>query len=244
MPLVFSPLSDEVIALPPRGLFPRHGFLMRQIGDAPRIDADMARVVTELLTTRGYGVKDADASTGGKDYLERILGLIRGTGLTIAVFSHQTRPTALANIMLELGFAAMCGKPLMIVKSKDAPAPSDIKRTDWIDYDFADPAAFERKVGQALDEVEALAEFEEQLLDLALDAPSMDCAVAFERVHRAFLLAGDPGMIDKAESIRDRIAGARNIEAVNDLNRLHDEVAMFIKQGRRCRLPAVALGPG
>lgn len=237
MPLIFSPLSDEVIALPPRGLFPRYGFLMRQIGDAPQIDLDMAKAVSDLLKGRGYGVKDADASTGGKDYLERILGLVRGTGLTIAVFSHQTRPTALANIMLELGFAAMCGKPLMIVKSKDAPAPSDLKRTDWIDYDFADPANFERKVGQALDEIEALAEFEEQLLDLALDAPSMDCAVAFERAHRAFLLTGQHEMIDKAEGIRDRIAAVRDIDTVADLDRLHNEVAMFVKQGRRCRLP-------
>jgi hypothetical protein len=238
MPLVFSPLSDEVIALPPRGLYPRHGFLMRQIGDAPQIDIDMAKAVSDLLEIRGYSVKDADASTGGKDYLERILGLIRGTGFTIAVFSHQTRPTALANIMLELGFAAMCGKPLMIVKSRDAHAPSDLTRTDWIDYDFADPANFAKKVGQALDEIEALAQFEEQLLDIALDAQSMDCAVALERAQRAFLLSGQPGLIDKAEAIRDRIAGVRDIDTVADLHRLHDEVAMFVKQGRNCQLRA------
>lgn len=241
MPLVFSPLSDEVIALPPRSLFPRYGFLMRQIGDAPQIDVDMATAVSALLEARGYGVKDADASTAGKDYLERILGLIRSTGFTIAVFSHQTRPTALANIMLELGFAAMCGKPLMIVKSKDAPAPSDLKRTDWIDYDFANPGKFERKVGQALDEIEALAEFEEQLLELAVDAPSMDCAVAFERAQRAFLLTGQSEIVEKAVSIRNRISGARDIAAVVDLNRLHDEVAMFVKQGHRCCLPKPAV---
>lgn len=36
--------------------------------------------------------------------------------------------------------------------------------------------------------------------------------------------------------LRDRIAAVRNIEAAGDLNRLHDEVAMLVKQGRRCRL--------
>lgn len=236
MPLIFSPLSEEVIALPPRLLYPKHGFVMRQIGDAPQLDKDITNAVTRLLEERGFGVKDADASTGGKDFLERILGLIRSTGLTIAVFSHQTRPTALANIMLELGFAAMCGKPLMIVKSKDATAPSDLKRTDWIDFDPADPPAFARKVNQALDEVEALAEFEEQLLDLALDAPSMDCAIAFERAQRAFLLGGSVGLLDKAEAIRDRLSTTRKIDQVDDLNRLHDEVAMFVGQGRRCKL--------
>ena len=210
---------------------------MRQIGDAPQLDKDITEVVTRLLNARKFGTKDADASTGGKDFLERILGLIRGTGITIAIFSHQTRPGALANIMLELGFAAMCGKPLMIVKSKDATAPSDLKRTDWIDFDPADPPAFERKINQALDEVESLADFEEQLLDLALDAPSMDCAIAFERVQRAFLLGGSAALLTKAEAIRDRLASTRQIDQVDDLKRLHDEVAMFVGQGRKCKLP-------
>ena len=237
MPLVFSPLSEEVIELPPRILHPRHGFVMRQIGDAPQLDKDITEVVVGLLKDRKFGVKDADASTGGKDFLERILGLIRGTGITIAIFSHQTRPSALANIMLELGFAAMCGKPLMIVKSKDATAPSDLKRTDWIDFDPADPPAFARKINQALDEVEALADFEEQLLDLALDAPSMDCAIAFERVQRAFLLGGAAALLPKAEAIRDRLALARLIDQVDDLKRLHDEVALFVGQARKCKMP-------
>lgn len=80
MPLVFSPLSEEVIELPPRILYPRYGFIMRQIGDAPQLDKDITEVVVKLLKDRKFGVKDADASTGGKDFLERILGLIRGTG--------------------------------------------------------------------------------------------------------------------------------------------------------------------
>lgn len=125
----------------------------------------------------------------------------------------------------------------MIVKSKDAAAPSDLKRTDWIDFDPADPPAFARKINQALDEVESLAAFEEQLLDLALDAPSMDCAIAFERAQRAFLLGGANALIPKAEAIRDRLAMARQIDQVDDLKRLHDEVAMFVGQARKCKMP-------
>lgn len=209
---------------------------MRQIGDAPKIDQRMAEIVTELLEERGFGVKDADASTAGKDFLARILGLIRGTGLTVAIFSHETRPTALANIMLELGFAAMCGKPLLIVKSREAAAPSDLTRTDWIEYDADHLQEFGRKVRQAIQEVDDLVPYEEMLLDVALDAPAMDCAVAFERAQKAFLLSGDGGLIDKVDSIRDRLAGTRNIEHVADLERLHGEVSMFAKQGRACAL--------
>lgn len=236
MPLIFSPLSDEVIALPPHVMFPRQAFIMRQIGQPPQLDMDITKAVTEILGLRKFGFKDADASTGGKDFLERILGLIRGTGITIAIFSHQTRETALANIMLELGFAALCGKPLMIVKSTDANAPSDLKRTDWIDFDGADPEGFSRKVNQALDQVEQVAQFEEQVLDIALDATSMDCAVAFERTRRAFLINGSPSLIEKAESIKARLFAVRNVDAVDDLNRLHDEIALFIKQGRQAAI--------
>lgn len=236
MPLVFSPLSEEVISLPPRSLFPKHAFIMRQIGDPPDVDQEMAKIVTEILTHRGFGVKDADASTAGKDFLERILGLIRGTGLTVAIFSYETRSTALANIMLELGFAAMCGKPLMIVKSHEASAPSDLTRTDWLEYSPDREDEFREKVLQGITEVEELAPYEEMLLDVALKARSMDCAVAFERAQKAFMLSGDGSLIDKVENIRDRLAAARDVEQIADLDRLHDEVAMFAMQGRQCAI--------
>jgi hypothetical protein len=63
----------------------------------------VAGLVKKVFDARGIGMKDADASTGAKDFLERILGLIRGTGFTVAIFSEDTRGTAMANIALELG---------------------------------------------------------------------------------------------------------------------------------------------
>lgn len=211
--------------------------MMRQIGNPPELDSQMAEVATAILADRNFSVKDADASTGGKDYLSRILGLIRATGITIAVFSDKTRPTALANIMLELGFAAMCGKPLIILKSKEASAPSDLKRTDWIEFDPDDMPAFERKIGQALDEVQELAQFEELTLEVALEAPSMDCAVAFERVQKAFLLSGKAALVEKADTIRARLSEQDQVKSVDDLNRLNDEINLFTKQARRCCQP-------
>lgn len=236
--LVFSPLSEELLQLPPAALFPRHAFLMRQLGNTPALDRDIADIVTETCNERGFQVKDASTSTGSKDFLERILGLIRGTGLTVAIFSHETRPTALANIALELGFAAMCGKPLIIVKSKEATAPSDLTRTDWIEYAPDDKGAFRAKIGQALQQVDEVAEYQEMLLDIALEAPLPDCAVAFERANKAFLLSGNAGLLDKAEIIRGRLAQARDNPHLTDLGRLHDEVAAFIKQGRKKAQPA------
>jgi hypothetical protein len=206
---------------------------MRQIGNPPAVDERIVEIVLEVLALKRIPTKDADASTGGKDFLERILGLIRGTGFTIAIFSHDTRATAMANITLELGFAAMCGKPLIIVKSKEAAAPSDFTRTDWIDYDLKDEARFRKKLGQALDTISDLAVFEDMLLDVALGARSIDCAIAFERANKAFLLTREDRFLDKAEEIKRRLDGVGNIESIADLERLKSEITTFIQQGRR-----------
>lgn len=233
MALVFSPISEDTLLTTPRALYPRHAFVMRQIGNPPALDEAMAAHVRTAFEARGIGLKDADASTGSKDFLERILGLIRGTAFTVAIFSEDTRGTAMANIALELGFASMCGKPLVIVKSKAAPTPSDLTRTDWIEYDSQDETRFRRKLDQALDELQELAGFTESLLAVAMDAPAMDCAVAFERASKAFLLTMEPRFLDRADEIAERLARAARDDDIADLERVRSEVAIFVRQGRR-----------
>lgn len=230
MPLVFSPLGEDVLDKPPRKLLPRHAFLMRQLGNPPDLDIEMTNAVTTALGSHSIQAVDADASTGSKDYLERILGLIRSTGFTVAIFSHKTRSDTLANIALELGFAAMCGKPLIIVKSEAATAPSDLKRTDWINYGSEDVKGFERKLAQAVQEIDDLVGFEDNVLGVALEAQSMDCAVAFERANKGFLLSGNRQFITSGETILERLEEAGNLAQVDDLERLRREVKTFLRQ--------------
>jgi hypothetical protein len=206
---------------------------MRQIGNPPALDEAMAAIVKDIFDARGIGIKDADASTGAKDFLERILGLIRGTGFTVAIFSEDTRGTAMANIALELGFASMCGKPLVIVKSKAAAAPSDLTRTDWIEYDANDESRFKAKLNQALDEIEEIAVFTEFLLETVMSAPAMDFAIAFERANKAFLLTKQPRFLDSAEEIGRRLRQAIGERNIADFERVRSEIAMFVSQGRR-----------
>lgn len=233
MALVFSPLAEDTLLEQPRALFPKHAFVVRQLGEPPEPDRRMAAIVEEVFEARGYGLKDADASTGSKDFLARILGLIRATGFTVAIFSGETRPTAMANIALELGFALMCGKPLVIAKSKDARAPSDLTRTDWIDYDPDDEARFRRKLDQALDEVEQVAAFTADMLSWAMDAEATDCAVAFERASRAYLLTGEDRFLDDVEEIGRRLAADARGDRIADLDRVREEVTLFARLGRR-----------
>lgn len=206
---------------------------MRQIGDPPDIDRVMLAAVETICGASGFLTKDAASSTGGKDFLERILGLIRGTGLTIAIFSHATRATAMANISLELGFAAMCGKPIIIVKSREASAPSDLTRTDWIEFTLGEEIEFERKLQQALDQVDEIASYQETLFHIALDAPQMDCGVALERATKAFLLNGNQDLIEAVATIEERLRASTAHAAFEDMKRLHREVATFVRQGRQ-----------
>jgi len=205
---------------------------MRQLGNPPEVDLTMTRIVTEVFAEHGISTKDADATTGGKDFLERILGLIRSTGFTVAISSDETRPSAMANIALELGFAAMCGKPLVIVKSKQATAPSDLTRTDWIVYEAGQEQRFRRKLGQAIGEIRRLADYEHDLLQVAFKARSMDCGVAFERANKGFLLSGEKRFIDAAAIILRRLQGVTSDDGIGVLERLRTEIGMFLRQAR------------
>lgn len=230
MPLVFSPLSEDVLGPAPVQLFPKLAFVARQLGGPPADDQEIFEATRVVLGDFGISVMDADSSSGRMDFLERVLGLIRGTGFTIAVFSQETRRTAFANIALELGFAAMCGKPLVIIKSSGAQAPSDLTRTDWIEYDQEQQDRFRTKLEQAVEEITALADFEEDKLEVALEADRMDCAIAFERIRKAFLLTGERAYIRHANTVLDRLREGTDID---DLTRQRDEVSTFVRQANR-----------
>ncbi len=233
MPLVFSPLSEEILDPGPRSLFPRSVFIMRQLGAPPDLDGRMVELATDVFRDAEFNVMDATSSTGAKDFLERILGLIRGAGFVAAVFSNSTRRTAFANISLELGFAAMCGKPLVIMKPRGADAPSDLTRTDWIEYDQYNEGEFRVKIEQAIQEIFSLVEFEKIKLEIALDAERMDCAIAFERARKAFLLSGEQALVDRAQTILDQLDEVHKEAIIDDIERQRQEIELFIRQARR-----------
>ncbi len=206
---------------------------MRQLGNPPKLDVRIFQIVKRIYIKNGIGVYDASSSTSGKDYLERIIGFIRGTVFTTAIFTENTRQTVLANIALELGFAALFGKPLVIVKSKDAKAPSDLTRTDWIEFDPDAQDEFEDKLGLAINEMNDLASHLVQMFKVSEKAPRMDCAHAFELVRKAFLLNGAADNINHAELILKRLRQSPKPEDIDDLHRLGNEISLFVKKARK-----------
>ncbi|MGD9659037.1 MAG: hypothetical protein AB7U61_15610, partial [Methylocystis sp.] len=114
------------------------------------------------------------------------------------------------------------------MKSAKAKAPSDFSRTDWISYDGTDESGFRSKLDQGLDAIESLVEYEDTLLSVALSAQSMDCAVAFERANKGFLLSGQAKFITAAKSIRKRLSEVEGSPRIADVERLAHEVETFV----------------
>ena len=127
----------------------------------------------------------------------------------------------------------MCGKPVLLVMSAEAIPPSDLNRTDWITYDAGNEPDFRDKLEQALDLLEELAEHQDILLGVALEAHSTDYAVAFERANKGFLLSGDERFIVGAQIILEKLAAAGPISEIGDLERLQFEIKVFLRQARR-----------
>lgn len=239
MSLVYSPLNESILDSPPKSLHPRHAFILRQIGNPPPIDEKMVAIVSDVFQKHNFKTIDSNHSVGGNDYMDKIMSFIRSTGFTIAIFSKETRAQSLANIALELGFAAMSGKPLVLIKSRNAPAPSDLTRADWINFDPGKEDIFTEKLTKAAAMINTAKELEDDLLQIVLGAKAADCAVAFERANKAFLLSGDIKFIQAARSISERLATGDEPSGISDLSRLKSEIDLFVLQAERATRTSV-----
>lgn len=108
-----------------------------------------------------------------------------------------------------------------------------MKRTDWIEYDPDDKTTFQPKIEQALREIDSYLDLESDLLEAALKARNPDCAIAFERANKAFLLSGGQRFIEAARKLLEKIAISPEPEGIADLDRLRQEIETFILQADR-----------
>ena len=201
MALVFSPVSQDVIDGPfqPR---PRHAFLMLHSGERrSRLDRELEHSVCEALDDAGLtGLRAADVPGVG-DYLDKIIGLIRGCGLGIAIFSEATPPPTLANIFFEVGLCLTFGRPVILAKTAEAPTPSDFVRTEWV-AQYEDEGQFRTNIRDTLDTITRdLAVYFRAIAEVAMEADEIDYELAFERYVQAVLIAHDPADLVRIEQI-------------------------------------------
>lgn len=228
MALIFSPLTEEILEGPFQP-YPRGAFIMMQdnIG-TPQVDRDIDDIICKSLQSKHFKPHKATTKRGTKDFLEKIVQLIRGCGFGVAIFSQYTDAKSLANIFFEVGLCNMLGKPVVIVKSQDAQAPSDFVRTEWVSY-RDDEKELSNDFSKSLDALIDLSDFFEKLGDLAYEAEIQDFELAYERYKQAVLLNGESKVRKKINTLLSDIDGIidKKIGLEASRKRLRKAVAEF-----------------
>lgn len=241
MPLLFSPVDQEelVEALKPR---PRAAFLMQQLDGNPTLaDRTMSEEVKAALERAKFTALTASDVRGTGDYLHKIVGLLRGCGFAIAVFSDRTPAKTLANIFFEVGMAGVLGKPIQLVLTGDNPAPSDFIRSEWVAYKRGDEPALRLALDESLARISEQAEYYCKIGQVALEAERPDLELAFERFKQSVLIGDDMNAREGIQAVSNLLLAARKVEGRDDMashrERLFRAVSEFLRL-----LPAVAAG--
>ena len=119
MAIIFSPLANEEITGAFRPL-PGCAFVMIHSAKAiAPIERAIENRVNAVLRKNRFRTTKATGAFGTKDYLDKIVQLIRGCGFGLAIFSEFTPGKTLANIFFEIGICYVLGKDVIMVKTKD-----------------------------------------------------------------------------------------------------------------------------
>ena len=197
MAFIFSPLTEDVLDSPYEPL-PRGVFVMLQLGQGrSSLETEIEASVLALLKNKKLKPNTAASERTQKDYLAKIIQLIRGSGFGVAIFSEYTPATTLANIFFEVALCNLLGKPALLVKSEDAKAPSDFARTEWVTYRAMHKTQFKTDFTQAVQSIFDLAGYYERLGNIAMGAEDIDLELAFERYRQAFLINGRKDVKEK-----------------------------------------------
>lgn len=205
MPLIFSPLSEEILEGPFKPL-PRTAFIMLHSSrKVSPIEAEMDRIVCDCFTRLDHPVIKATRSAGTKDFLEKIIQIIRGCGFGVAIFSENTPAPTLANIFFEIGLCNILGKPVILVKTAKAKAPSDFTRTEWVTYRGRSGKKLKSDLESSIASIIELAQYYEALGDLAIEAEHVDVELAFERYKQAVLISDSKSAQTKIQNLLEHI---------------------------------------
>ncbi|WP_417463943.1 hypothetical protein [Kordiimonas sp.] len=205
MPILFSPVTEAPLESA-RYLFPRSAFLICQQSDVPIADVSMIEIAQRSLTQLEIDSVDAANFRRTGDYLTKILEQIRGAGFCIAIFSEGTRTKTLANIFLEVGMAYLLGKPVVILKTAQASVPSDLVRSEYIEYNGDADQTLDSLKNTIRNSVLSAADYMMLLAELAEDAEDPDYELAFHRYLQAILFTGDRNILTSLERVKDAFA--------------------------------------
>lgn len=191
--ILYSPTNGDVYSVPVN-YRPRTCFIMTQLRKpAPAEVVEIRQVLNQCLCGRAIAEIDADSVVTGRDFLMKIWQMIIAVPLGIAILHKTMSPQTLSNIFYEIGSLQAYGKETLIIRTKGTKIPSNLVRTEYIEYD----GSFESKLNKFLEMFLDLPDHFDTIADQMENNPLL----AIDYLRRAYLISGDDSYKQKATSI-------------------------------------------
>jgi hypothetical protein len=170
---------------------------MTQLGGDPHAEVvGMRDVVKSTLDQHRFDLIQADDVVTGRDFLLKIWGIAVASPLGIAIVHESMTAETVANIFYELGLMQAYGRETLVLKSPRARIPSDLVRTEWVQFDDSAPHRLARFM-------EGLQERVAYYLNMA-DQLERNPLLVIDYLRRAYLLTEDPSIRETAIEVFDR----------------------------------------
>ena len=194
--IIYNPLDGDALtsSIPSN---PRRCFLMTRLGHRiPKPITDIRHAVEAACQRFDYQVIDAGSKITGRDFLLKIWTLIVSAPLSVGICHEKMPQSTQANIYYELGVAQALGKETLMIKSPKTEIPSDLIRTEYIEFN----ADFEQAFNSYLCSLAKQADHYE----LVADQLDRNPILAIDYLKRAFLISGEERLREKARSLIEK----------------------------------------
>ncbi len=191
---------------------PRTCLLMTKLGASVSEGIQTIRAqLAECLNDFQFRAIDAESEVTGKDLLEKIWKLILAVPLGIAIVHKDMNAGTLGNVFYEVGMMHAYGKETLIVKQQGMRIPSDLVRTEYVEYGDA----FDTKISMYMRNVVKLGE---HYGDMAENFAQGNPLLAIDYLRRAYLILGDSAIqTRKAEILSQMKLDGRTRNSVEGL---------------------------
>ena len=183
--MIYDPANGEYTPSV-RTYHPRTCFLMTQLGKpVPQTITKIRAKIKKLLDDMNYALLDAGSKVTGRDFLNKIWGMILSVPIGVAIVDREMKPTAIQNVFYEIGLMQAYGKETIVIKTRGTKVPSDFVRTEYIEYS-QDGRLFSREFRKFMKDCEERANH----YVLMAEELRNNLVLAFDYYRRAYLITG------------------------------------------------------
>lgn len=191
--IIYSPVTGDPIGHSVKSK-PKHCFLITQLSEnKPDLVKQIEKSIILCCKNAGYQTIDASTVITGKDFLLKIWETIISVPICVVVIHEDTPVKTQANLYYELGIAQALGKETIVVKTPKTTMPSDLIRTEYIEFN----KKFNTKFDDFLKSTITRSEYFEEMANNTENNPLL----AIDYLRRAYLITGNQKHKEKVKKI-------------------------------------------